>query len=595
MYDVCYDTQDFNQAIIIVQKLIEFKNNYKEDLVSLYMKTAQFDKALELINELNETVGKSEKRELYKVDILKDAKYQSVEKVNLLNQIKKFPKEEANYIALIYMYSQSNQEEKALEIAQKLEKEIPTSDWAQVSLFKFHLNNNDGEKAVKAMNIVLPSDKIDAKIKHRILNEFLIFAKNNPQFEPDLDKAIGYFSDDKDVKVAKEIAKFYYSKKDWNKAEKYLKLHLKSTQDDIEAQLLLLQSFTELIQFENVAKKANELTELFPNQPEFYYYVGLANNQLTNYKKAKDFLETGLDLIIDDAPLEINFYIQLGEAFNGLGDMKKKRKLFYKSRYINQETKEKMKRIVSVLLVLLLVSCKSKSFLAEGKASDSMSANSIIQKHYNNKIDFETLYIKASARYEDEKQKQNISADIRIKKDEKILVSVRFLGITMAKALITPSEVKYYEKMNGTYFQGNYESLSQWLGTELDYQKVQNMLLGKPVDNLEKGNYKEEIIDNLYRLFAKEKNADKTFSFESERFLLKKQEIIQQEKNRMVTVNYPNFQTVSKLILPTDLTILAQQEKGKTAINIDYKSISVNEEMTFPYSVPEGYERIFIK
>lgn len=331
MYDVCYDTQDYNQAIIIVQKLIEFKNEYKEDLVSLYMKTAQFDKALELINELNETVGKSDKRELYKADILKDAKYQSVEKVDLLNKIKKNPKEESNYIALIYMYSQSNQEEKALEIAQKLEKEIPTSDWAQVSLFKFHLNNNDGEKAVKAMNIVLPSDKIDSKIKHRILNEFLIFTKNNPKYEPDLDKAIGYFNDDKDVKVAKEIGKFYYSRKDWNKAEKYFKMHLKSTTDDIESQLLFLQTLTELIQFENVSKKADELTQLFPNQPEFYYYAGLGNNQLGNFKKAKEFLETGIDLIIDDVSLEINFYVQLGEAFNGLGDMKKKELYFTKA------------------------------------------------------------------------------------------------------------------------------------------------------------------------------------------------------------------------------------------------------------------------
>ena len=331
MYDVCYDTQDYNQAIILVQKLVDFKSEYKEDLVSLYMKTAQFDKALELINELNETVGKSDKRELYKADILKDAKYQGVEKVDLLNKIKKNPKEESNYIALIYMYSQSNQEEKALEIAQKLEKEIPTSDWAQVSLFKFHLNNNDGEKAVKAMNIVLPSDKIDSKIKHRILNEFLIFAKKNPQFEPDLDKAIGYFSDDKDVKVSKEIAKFYYLKKEWNKAEKYLKMHLKSAQDDIESQLLLLQTLTELTQFENVSKTADELTQLFPNQPEFYYYAGLGNNQLGNFKKAKEFLETGVDLIINDASLEINFYVQLGEAFNGLGDMKKKEQYFTKA------------------------------------------------------------------------------------------------------------------------------------------------------------------------------------------------------------------------------------------------------------------------
>lgn len=331
MYDVCYATQDYEQAITIVEKLVEFKEDYKEDLVSLYMNTQQFDKALVLINELNEKVGKSEKRELYKSDILKDAKYQSAERNNLLEQIKKNPKEESNYVDLIYMYSRSNQEDKAMEIAKKLETAIPTSDWAKVSLFKSYLNNNDGENAVKAMNIVLPSKKIDSKIKHRMFNEFLIFTKNNPKYESDLDQAISYFDNDKEVKVAKEIGKFYYVKSNWDKAIKYFEMHLKSTNDDIEAQLLLLQSLNEKKQHEVLAKKALEWTELFPTQPEFYYYAGLANNQLTNYKLATTVLETGLDFVIDNIDLEINFNIQLGEAYNGLGDMKKKEKYFTKA------------------------------------------------------------------------------------------------------------------------------------------------------------------------------------------------------------------------------------------------------------------------
>lgn len=340
MYDVCYDTHDYNQAIIIVQKLIEFKADYKEDLTSLYMNTQQFDKALELINELNEKVGRSDKRDLYKADILRDSKYQSAEKNNLLDQIKKFPKEESNYISLIYLYSQSNQEEKALEIAKKLEKEIPTSDWAQVSLFKFHLNNGDGDNAVKAMNIVLPSKKIDPKIKHRILNEFLLFAKNNPKYEPDLDKAIAYFDNDKEIKVAKEIAKFYVSKADWPKAAKYFEMHLKKAPEDMESLLLLLQAYTDNNQFDVLAKRADELTQLFPTQPQFYYYAGLAYNQLKSFKKATDILETGLDFVIDDIALEINFNIQLGEAYNGLGDMKKKEKYFTKANeLINKQKK----------------------------------------------------------------------------------------------------------------------------------------------------------------------------------------------------------------------------------------------------------------
>ena len=340
MYDVCYETHDYNQAVVVVEKLVEFKEDYKEDLTSLYMNTNQFDKALELINELNEKFGKSDKRELYKADILKDLKYQSAEKNNLLDKINKYPQDESNYISLIFMYSKSNQEEKALGIAQKLEKAIPTSDWAQVSLFKFYLNNNDGDNAVKAMNVVLPSKKIDPKIKHRMLNEFLIFVMNNPKHEPDLDKAISYFDNDKEVKVSREIGKFYYSKANWDKAIKYFEMHLKNNSDDTETLLLLLQSYTEIQQFDVLAKKADDLTQLYPTQPQYYYYAGLANNQIKNNKKAATFLENGLDFVIDDQALEINFNIQLGEAYSALGDIKKKEKYFSKAEDLIKKQKK---------------------------------------------------------------------------------------------------------------------------------------------------------------------------------------------------------------------------------------------------------------
>jgi len=304
------------------------------------MNTQQFDKALDLINELNQTVGKSEKRELYKAQILQDAKYQGPEKNNLLEQIKKNPKEESNYISLIYMYSQSNQEEKAMEIAKKLETEIPTSDWAQVSLFKFHLNNNDGEKAIKAMNTVLASSKIDRKVKHRIFNEFLIFSKNDVKYDVALDKAISYFASDKEVKVAKEIGKFYANKKEWDKAIKYFEMHLKSANDDYETAILLLEAYSQKGQFDKVIMNADNWLQLFPSQPQFYYYAGLGYNQSKNFKKAKENLELAMDNLVDDLDLEIKIYIQLSAAYNGLGDLKKKEFYFSKANELVKKQKK---------------------------------------------------------------------------------------------------------------------------------------------------------------------------------------------------------------------------------------------------------------
>ncbi|MBC7438498.1 MAG: cytochrome C biosynthesis protein, partial [Flavobacterium sp.] len=332
MYDVSYQIKNYNQAIIAVNKLIEFNESYKDDLVSLYMYTQQFDKALVLINELNEKVGKSDRREMYKTQILAQGKFQNDEINNLIAQIKLNPKEEANYVALIKLYSENNESEKEAEITKKLETEIPDSDFAQIGLFKFYLDKNEAQKAINAMNVVLANAQIDSKIKHRVLNEFLLFVDKNPQYSSDLDKAIAYFDKDTTVNVGKEIGKFYHSKKLWTKAAFYYEQVLKnSSGEDIETNMLLLQTYVETKQFDIVSKKAATLVEIYPSQPQFYYFSGLANNQLKHYKKAIEMLEMGMDYVIDDVQLETNFNLQLGEAFNGLGDFKKKEYYFAKA------------------------------------------------------------------------------------------------------------------------------------------------------------------------------------------------------------------------------------------------------------------------
>lgn len=242
-------------------------------------------------------------------------------------------------------------------------------------------------------------------------------------------------------------------------------------------------------------------------------------------------------------------------------------------------------------------SCKSKkALISEGIATEKIKATEIIKNHYNNKKDFKTLYIKAAARYEDLKNANSVTAEIRIQREEKILISLRFLGITMAKALITPSNVYYYEKINGTYFEGDYELLSQFLGTELDYKKVENLLIGEAIDDLTQEKFVAIIVDNFYKLNnLNTSEIDKTFYFEAENFLIKKEEIIQAKKNRKVTIAYPNYQKVGNYMLPASIEIHAEQDKGKTAINVEYNTINLNDELSFPYSVPDGYERIFIK
>ena len=256
-----------------------------------------------------------------------------------------------------------------------------------------------------------------------------------------------------------------------------------------------------------------------------------------------------------------------------------------------------MKRFLAIIVLVLLAACKSKSVAVDtAKADSNAGVNKIIANHYNNKINFSTVYIKSKVRYVSEKQSQNVTAEIKIKKDEQILVSIRFLGITMAKASITPTSVSYYEKINGNYFEGDFSLLSQKLGTDLDYSKLQNILLGQAIDDLRKGEYTESLADGTYRLDdVSNSKTKKTFYLEANRFLIQKQEINQTLENRMMQAAYSNHKDFNEMILPLIINIDAYQDGKKSEINFEYDTVTFNEELSFPYSVPDGYKRIIIK
>ncbi len=255
-----------------------------------------------------------------------------------------------------------------------------------------------------------------------------------------------------------------------------------------------------------------------------------------------------------------------------------------------------MRKFVLLLLLPLFFACKSKATVATEKAEKNLSAEKIIKNHYaNDKIDFSTAYIKANVSYKDNKQSQSVTAEIKIKKDEMILVSIRFLGITMAKALITPDRVQYYEKPNSKYFDGDYSTLSKWLGTELNFEKIQNLLLGQPLDNLRDSKYNSSIFEDMYALESANKSTIKQgYYFDAAQFLLKMQTLTEESQGKSLTVFYQEHTDFPEGTLPKRFSIEAAQEKGKSFIGIDYKSVTFNEDFSFPYSAPSGFERINI-
>lgn len=253
-----------------------------------------------------------------------------------------------------------------------------------------------------------------------------------------------------------------------------------------------------------------------------------------------------------------------------------------------------MKSIISAFLIVFLIGCKSKQSVTTAAANENTEVTKVINGHYKNVHDFTTLNIRANAKYEDEKQSHSMNADIRIKKDEIIWINIKFLGIPMAKAMITPTKVSYYEKINNTYFEGDFSMLSNWLGTDLDFNKVQNLFLGKAIDDLTKDKWISEVVEKMFKLsLPNDSDVAKEFYFEGANYLLKKETINQASKNRNLEIRYPSYKEDKGMFLPNEINIKAEQ-KDKITIDIEYKNTTFNENLSYPYSVPSGYTAVEI-
>jgi len=257
-----------------------------------------------------------------------------------------------------------------------------------------------------------------------------------------------------------------------------------------------------------------------------------------------------------------------------------------------------MKKISKIVLIFLLIftSCKSNKNTVD-TSINSISTKKIINSHYNADFNQKTVNAKINAKYKNEKTSVSFSIKLRLEKDKTIWMSATKFGIPVAKVKITPSRVVYYEKMQRTYFDGDFSLLSKWLGTELDYEKVQNILLGQAVLNLKKGKYNSEIANNLYQLKPK-KDIDLfgiLFFMNPENFKLNRQEIRNQEKQQLLSVSYPNYSKIKGEQFPKNIDIRAIDHKKITTINIEYRTVEFNENLTFPFSIPNGYKEISLK
>jgi len=256
----------------------------------------------------------------------------------------------------------------------------------------------------------------------------------------------------------------------------------------------------------------------------------------------------------------------------------------------------RIKRYFTIgVLILVSISCKSaKKLTANGIPNDKLSARQLIKKHTKSFAEFNTLQAKVKIDMTQGEKVQGTTFNLRIEKDKVIWLSATF---GLARLKITPETVQFYSKLTNEYFDGDYALISDFIGLEFDFQKLQNLLLGQAIYNLESNPHEVSINKESYILKPKSSEAllDVLYLVHPEHFKLNSLELYQPENRRMLQVDYEAYQEVESQVLPKDIRIVAVDHSDEVRIEIAFKSITLNNELRFPFNIPAGFKEIQIK
>ena len=294
-----------------------------------------------------------------------------------------------------------------------------------------------------------------------------------------------------------------------------------------------------------------------------------------------------------------------------------------------------------VFIFLLIVTCFS---LGSCRVSKNLSPKNELEQHNtqflikavkNAEFNCEWLSTKASVDVEMNGSKQSFKANLRLKKDSIIWLSLTpALGIEVMRIVLTKDSLKYVDKLKKNFFIGTFKEINANFDTDFNFDLFQNFFLGNPVEMDPNNKYMSTIDGKRYLLSTKTKpkvrraiglkkdelknaSPDSTLNFHIQQ---RKYDKVKGDEDDLLIVRYwidPTTYKVSSLLvndlkrsgaLEINFNNFVEENGGLYPLNAklflaipgrnfdvstEYRIPKINEPQRFPFKVPEKYEQIY--
>ncbi len=333
---VYQQARKFSEAADVYTRLLQDDPDNQEFLYTkaiLLEYAKKYDEAIQAYNILEQKAGINEqisvaKQRIYMENGQTDKAFDEVEKL-----IENNPSEAKYYGLLADLYVSKGDRENALKNYNKILEMDPDNGFVHFSLANIYLDDNNTEKAFEETAKGFSSESVDMQTK---LQLYMMMVSNRDKSkitteqENELIQILLQTNPDEYI-VHTVYADFLFrnEKNEEGRVQLLKALDIEKSDYMVWNQLLLTDN--DLQDWSALYDHTKEVIDLFPNQPQGYFFNAVACIQLKKYDETAKVVDEGLDYVIDNNQLEGQFIMLKGEAVYNQNNLDEAFKLFDES------------------------------------------------------------------------------------------------------------------------------------------------------------------------------------------------------------------------------------------------------------------------
>lgn len=248
----------------------------------------------------------------------------------------------------------------------------------------------------------------------------------------------------------------------------------------------------------------------------------------------------------------------------------------------------KSKIFVVGLGVLLMAGCKTSLVKESDTAGRLMSRDAEIERLATGMNEAPGYRGRIRATLIQNTSKKEVTLSVRAITDEGLLFSA---PLGMAKLLVTPKQVAFYNKLDRTYFEGAMSQLDSILPVSFNFEQLQRLLYGGMVFSEDLKDLKQNLrrrpaknSANYFSTFSSDQFGEVSYAVTAQLNPLRilHQELVSERYKDTVTVLYTYQKNDA---LPSTIELTAAGKKLLLALSDFEAQKAVN----LPFQIPSGY------